>query len=115
MRSSVESEFSELLILEKEATKRTAQDEESGPFLKRRRPNKLVTPSDKYIHNTGPATAPPTSTSIRGTLFNYGFKKTCVKFQRSFSETEATIKSALQKGKVQRIFMQNTLVVKLSN
>lgn len=87
-------------MFEKESLKRTAQDEESAQFLKRRKScNKLVTPSEmSFSWSSTPATAPPT-TSVRGTLFSYGFKKTSVKLHRSFSETEATIKNALQRGK----------------
>ncbi|XP_065211990.1 M-phase inducer phosphatase isoform X2 [Planococcus citri] len=99
IKSSVETEFSELLIYEKETTKRTAAQEEEGsaPFLKRRKPNKLIcTPSDKTIIKQGPATAP--AISIKETLFSYGFTKTHVKLHRSFSETEATITNALQRS-----------------
>ncbi|XP_047114374.1 M-phase inducer phosphatase-like isoform X1 [Schistocerca piceifrons] len=39
-----------------------------------------------------------THTAVKGTLFSYGFERHSVKIQRSFSETEATIKRALQKA-----------------
>lgn len=99
VRSSVDADFNEVFILDKDPLKRPVEDEgNAGPFIKKRKScGKLITPSGDKAWSSGPATAPPT-TSTRGTLFNYGFKKTSVKFQRSFSETEATIKSALERG-----------------
>lgn len=97
VRSSVETDFSDFLV-EKDSLKRAAEDDEARPFLKRRKSYSKVITSD-VTWSSGPATAPPAPPS-RVTLFDYGFSiKTNVKFQRSFSETEATIKRAVQRGK----------------
>lgn len=56
---------------------------------KRRKSNSLHCITENQILSGG---------SVQGTLLSYGFERQTVKLQRSFSETEATIKSALQKG-----------------
>lgn len=95
MRSSVESDFSELVLMESELPlKRPASEEESGHFLKRRKPStKLAMTTATSVENnsvsSGAATA-PTTTTLRKTLFDYGFQKTSLKFQRSFSESAAS-------------------------
>ena len=102
--SATESDINELMFLEKDATKRNTSEKESGFCIKRRKSSlKLKISCDRPTlarswTSLGAASAPVRS--LQGTLFNYGFKRTCVKFQRSFSETEATIKNAVQKGMV---------------
>ena len=104
VRSSVESDFSELDLMESTdlPLKRTASDEESGVFLKRRKACAKLTSatsvdSAAFLPTVSSnAVSVPTTAVLRRTLFDYGFRKTSLKFQRSFSESAATIAKAIE-------------------
>lgn len=109
MRSSVETDFSELVLMEQELPlKRTAPEEDSGVFLKRRKACSQPITNVSHVENASfspdvssdVSTTAATTIALRKTLFDYGFqKKTSHKFQRSFSESAATIARAIEQCK----------------
>lgn len=102
MQSS--NEFGKSLS-EKQTHEKNAEEKMLKSFLKRRKSNiKLIT-SEKLNLCIDPKIATQLRT-INDIPFHYSFKKTNVKMQRSFSETEISIKNALQRGSVIKQFIR---------